>query len=94
LKAVVDLCDPKVQMILQTNSAEIVMNFRSITSGSAPTQLLGERCLASGRIDGLLFDSPAMPGKTNLAVFEAALAVLGSSLAVNDPSNNLLDSLP
>jgi hypothetical protein len=94
LKAVVDLRDPKVQMVLQTNSTEIMMNFRSITSGPAPTQLLGERCVASGRIDGLLFDSPAMPGKANLAVLEAALAVLGSSLAVNDPSNNLLDSLP
>jgi RES domain-containing protein len=94
LKAVVDLRDPEVQMVLQTNSAEIMMNFRSITSGSAPTQLLGERCLASGRVDGLLFDSSAMPGKAILAVLEIAMAVLGSSLAVHDPSNNLLDSLP
>jgi len=55
--------------------------------------VLGERCAASGRIDGLLFDSPAMPGKANLAVFEASLTKLGSFLAVNDPNNNLVDSL-
>ncbi len=94
LKAVVDLRDPKVQTILQTSSAEIAMNFRSITSGPAPTQMLGERCSASGRIDGLLFESPALAGKANLAVFEAALIPLRSSLAVNDPNNNLFDSLP
>jgi RES domain-containing protein len=94
LKAIVDLRDPSVQTILQTNSSEIAMNFRSITAGPAPTQILGECCGASGRIDGLLFDSPAMPGKANLAVLEAALTVLGSSLVVNDPTNNLFDSLP
>ena len=43
---------------------------------------------------GLIFESPALPRKTNLTVFEAALAMLRSSLAVNDPNNNLLDSLP
>lgn len=94
LKAVVDLRDPNVQTVLQTNSAEIAMNFRSVTSRPAPTQLLGERCAASGRIDGLLFDSPAMPGKADLAVLEVALSLLGSALAVNDPANNLFDSLP
>ena len=56
--------------------------------------MLGERCAASGWIDGLVFDSPAMPGKANLAVFEASLTKLGSFLAVNDPTNNLVDSLP
>jgi len=94
LKAVIDLRDPKVQTILRTNSREITMNFRSVTAVPTPTQRLGERCATSGRIDGLLFDSPAMPGKTNLAVFEAALTPLGSSLGVNDPGNHLLDSLP
>ena len=94
LKAVVDLRDPKVLTLLQTNSAEIAMNFRSIMPGPAPTQVHGERCAASGRIDGLLFDSPALPGKADLAVFEAAVPLLGSSLAVNDPANNLFDSLP
>jgi hypothetical protein len=94
LKAVVDLRDPKVMTLLQTNAAEIAMNFRSITAGPALTQMLGERCAASGRIDGLLFDSLALSGKVDLAVLEAALIVLGSSLAVNDPANSLIDSLP
>jgi RES domain-containing protein len=92
LKAVVDLRDPRVQAALHTNSRELALNFRS--SAPATTQELGEHCAASGRIDGLLFDSPAMPGKKNLAVFEASLTKLGSFLAVNDPNNNLVDSLP
>ena len=48
LKAVVNLRDPNVQTVLQTNPMEIRMNFGSITSRPAPTQLLGERCAASG----------------------------------------------
>ena len=94
LKAVVDLRDPNVQAILQTNSAEIALNFRSITTGPAATQVLGERCCASRQIDGLIFESPAMPRKANLAVFETALILLRSSLVVNDADNNLFDSLP
>jgi RES domain len=94
LKAVIDLGDPDVQTVLHTNSAEIAMNFRSVMPRPAPTQLLGERCSASRQIDGLLFDSPAMPGKADLAVLEGTLRVLGSSLVVNDPVNNLVDSLP
>lgn len=94
LKAVVDLRDRNVQNSLHTDSNELGLNFRSVTSGPAPTQTLGERCAASGRIDGLLFESPAMPGKANLAVLESALAILGSTLTVSDPKNNLSDSLP
>jgi RES domain-containing protein len=94
LKAVIDLRDPNVQTTLQTSSAEIALNFRSLAAGPAPTQVLGERCCISGQIDGLLFESPAMPRKANLAVFEAALILLRSSIAVNDPNNNLFDSLP
>ena len=94
LKAVIDLRDLRVQKILRTNSRELAMNFRSITGQPTRSQRLGEHCAASGRIDGLLFDSPAMPGKTNLAVLEAALIALGSSLTVNDPANHMLDSLP
>jgi hypothetical protein len=56
--------------------------------------VLGERCCISGQIDGLQFESPAMLRKANLAVFEAALILLRSSIAVNDPNNNLFDSLP
>lgn len=69
------------------------MNFRSVTSGPAATQMLGERCAASTRIAGLLFDSPAMPGRANLAVLKAALNLLEASFVVNDPAN-LFASLP
>ena len=49
LKAVVDLCDPRVQGLLHTSAAELASNFRSVISGAAPTQVLGERCAACGR---------------------------------------------
>ncbi len=94
LKAVVDLRDAQNQRLLQTNVAELSLNFRSLPPGSAPTQMLGERCAAFGRIDGFLYESPALAGKTNLAVFETALSTLGSSLEVSDPANNLQDRLP
>ena len=94
LKAVVDLRDLNVQNLLPTSSRELAFNFRSLAPRPAPTQILGERCAALRRIDGLLFDSPAVPGKANLAVLEVALCVLGSSLIVNDPQNNLHDQLP
>ena len=48
----------------------------------------------AARIDGLLFESPAVTGKADLAVIETALPVLGSSLTVADPQNNLHDRLP
>ena len=94
LKAVVDLRDARNQRLLQTNAAELSLNFRSLPPGSAPTQTLGERCAAYGRIDGFLYESPALAGKANLAVFETALSILGSSLEVSDPANNLRDRLP
>jgi RES domain-containing protein len=96
LRAVVDLRDPAVQSLLQTNAVELSDNFRSLPSGSAlsPTQLLGQRISASLRIDGLIYESPARAGHADLAVVEAALAVLGSCVVVNDPVNKLSDSLP
>jgi hypothetical protein len=94
LKAVVDLRDPHNQLLLQTTSNELSFNFRSLPAGTAPTQILGERCAASGRIDASLYESPALTGKTSLAVFETSLSGLGSSLAVSDPLNNLHDRLP
>jgi hypothetical protein len=96
LRAVVDLRDPAVQAILQTNPNELSFNFRSLPAGASPaiTQTLGERVAASGRIDGLLYESPARPGHIDLAVIEATLAPLGSSLLVNDPNSNLSDRLP
>ena len=94
LKAIVDLRHPAVQSLLQSSPSEIAFNFRSLIPGPAPTQILGERCASFGRIDGLLFESPAVPGKADLAVIETALPVLGSSLTVADPQNNLHDRLP
>jgi RES domain-containing protein len=96
LRAVVDLRDPVVHKLLQIDAVELSMNFRSLPSGARPavTQMLGERVAASPGIDGLLYESPARPGHLNLAVIEAALKRLGSSLVLNDPNNNLLDSLP
>ncbi|MGH7813564.1 MAG: RES domain-containing protein [Candidatus Binataceae bacterium] len=93
LKAVVDLRDSNVQKILRATAAELAFNFRSQTPPS-PTQSLGDACAAFGRIDSLIFESPAMAGKANLAVMEIALLQLGSSLTVNDPANNLQDRLP
>jgi len=65
LKAVVDLQDHRVRAILQLTQAELEFNFRSLPSGSAPalTQLLGERCVASRRVDGLLYESQTVAGK-------------------------------
>jgi len=95
LRAIVDLRDPAVHKLLRTDAAELSFNFRSSPAGNpAPTQLLGERVAASFGIDGLLYESPARPGHINLAVIEAALNSLGSSLVVNDPNNKLSDSLP
>jgi RES domain-containing protein len=96
LRSVVDLGDPAVQKILQTNPTEISFNFRSLPAATRPamTQVLGARIAASGRIDGLLYESPARQGHLNLAVIEAALTTLGSSLVVNDPNNKLADHLP
>jgi RES domain-containing protein len=96
LKSVVDLQDPNVRAILQITPEELAFNFHSLPSGSAPavTQILGERCAASRRVDGLLYESQTVPGKRALAVLEAALAGLGSSLTVYDPVNGLSDSLP
>jgi hypothetical protein len=96
LRAVVDLRDPAVQWLLQTNSVELSDNFRSLPSGPrpGPTQLLGERISASLRIDGLIYASTARAGHANLAVIEGALGILGSSVVVNDPKNKLSDALP
>lgn len=92
LQAVVDLRLPHVQRRLGPSSAGLMANFRALRP-PAPTQALGEACAAHGRIDGLIYESPARPGHHDLAVFESALAALGSRLIVEDPSG-LADSLP
>jgi RES domain-containing protein len=96
LRAVVDLRDAAVHQLLQTDPVELSMNFRAVPVGAplAATQMLGERVAASLRIDGLLYESPARPGHFDLAVIEATLRPLGSSLVVNDPNNKLSDALP
>jgi hypothetical protein len=96
LKSVVDLQDHNVRAILQLTLAELAFNFRSLPNGSAPavTQILGERCVASRRVDGLLYESQTVAGKKALAVLEVALAALGSSLTVYDAVNGLNDSWP
>jgi hypothetical protein len=96
LNAVVDLTDPAVVRALRTTRSVLQFNFRSLPLLSPPTdsQILGDAFAASGRIDGLLYESPARPGALDLAVIEAALVGLGSSLVVNDPANALRDSLP
>jgi len=95
LRSVVDLRDRINQRILRTNAAELLFNFRSLGMKAPPaaTQLLGDGVAASARIDGLIYESPAYPGHNDLAVIESALAVLGSSLVVNDPGG-VADRLP
>ena len=96
LQAVVDLRDVNTLTTLQLTSNDLSVNFRTVSPGTAPapTQELGECAAASGCVDGLIFESLARPGTINLAVFEANLTRLGSSLAVNDPANNLYETLP
>lgn len=94
LQAVVDLCDPNTLAILQLTKNELASNFRSSGASPTPTQELGERAAASGLFDAFIFESLALPGTINLAVFEANLQALNASLSVNDPANNLYATLP
>lgn len=96
LQAVLDLRDPAIQTALQLTSDHLAMNFRAIPAGGplTETQELGECAAASGCVDGFLYESLAMPGSVNLAVFESNLAPLKSSLTVNDPANSLYETLP
>jgi len=96
LRAVVDLHDWNTLAILQLTKNELSANFRSSGPGASPTptQELGECAAASGCVDGFLFESLALPGAINLAVFEANLRGLSASLSVNDPANNLHATLP
>ena len=68
------------------------MNFRTVAR--AASQELGERTAPSGRIDGFLYESVALPGTANLAVFEANLKALNSTVTVDDPANKLFARLP
>ena len=95
LKAVADLNDASVLVALGLTPADVVFNFRSLgRSGQHATQLLGECCAALGCIDGLMFPSAALVGGQALAVFEASLTTLGSSLTVRRPSGRVWQRLP
>jgi RES domain-containing protein len=96
LQAVVDLRDANTLTTLQLTINDLSVNFRTVPPGAAPapTQELGERAAASGAVDGFIFESVARPGTINLAVLEANLGSLNSSLTVDDPTNNLHDTLP
>jgi len=96
LDAVIDLRDTATCKALGLTQTELAFNFRSLPPGSPPaaTQLLGERCAASGRIDALVFSSMAYKTGTNLAVFEAGLQTLGSYLEIDDPANGISSRLP
>jgi RES domain-containing protein len=96
LQAVVDLRDSNTLATLQLTVRDLAVNFRTVPVGATPTltQELGESAAASGAVDGFIFESLAHQGHVNLAVFEANLSKLNSSLIVNDPANNLHDKLP
>lgn len=96
LQAVIDLRDANTLATLQLTTHDLSVNFRTIRPGAplALTQELGECAAASGCVDGFIFESLARPGTANLAVFEADLRRLNSSLTVNGPANNLYDTLP
>jgi hypothetical protein len=96
LNAVVDLRDPATCRALGLTQTELTFNFRALPPGAppAPTQLLGERCAASGRIDGLAFTSLAYKTGADVAVFEAGLPALGSFLEVDDPATGARLRLP
>lgn len=100
LDSVVDLQDIAVQQLLLTDEVELGFNFRSMPPGApaTPTQELGEAVASSGRIDGLLFPSFAVPRgsglKQNLAIVEAGVATLGSHVEADDPLGRVCHRLP
>ena len=95
LKAVIDLRDAKTLATLQLSPVELAINFRTAPPGTtSATQDLGECAAANGIVDGLIYESLAVPGAINLAVIEANLSRLMSSVKVNDPANQLHDALP
>jgi len=95
LKAVADLRDPAVLALVGLAAADVTFNFRSLgPHGRHATQLLGEHCASLGCIDGLLYPSAAHEGAHAIAVFEASLTTLGSSLTVRRPSGRVWQRLP
>jgi RES domain-containing protein len=96
LQAVLDLTDPDIQAILQTDSNELGANFRAVPVAQrpTPTQSLGEALAREKQIDALWYESSARPGSRCLAVFVAALKPLGGTLEVFDPKSGVTKQLP
>ncbi len=95
LQAVIDLVDPATCAALQITTNELVRNHRMATaSPPTPTQELGEVCAQSGLVDGIVFRSVADPPNLNLAVLEANLARLGSTLEVDPILSGSKHTLP
>ena len=95
LQAVVDLQDPEVLAALGLEPDDVTFNFRSLgPHGRHETQVLGECCARLGCVDGLLYPSAAQAGGEALAVFEASLAALGSSITVHRPNGRVWQKLP
>jgi RES domain-containing protein len=96
LNAVLDLRDAALRHELAITEEDVAFNFRAEPRGSPPTDMerLGEALAASRRADGLLYESLARPGSACLAILEAGVAALGSTVAVRDPQNALAARLP
>jgi RES domain-containing protein len=95
LRALVDLTEARTRRVLRMGLEEIRADFRASKPGARiPTQVLGEACARSCRIDGILYPSLARPAAVNLAVIERSLRALQSTVVVDDIENRLHDRLP
>lgn len=83
LRSVLDLTDPRTRAALGLTHKELFGGPGS--RGHSETQLLGERCAASGLFDGLLYEAAVRPGARCLVVFPDALLKLGSSVRLVGP---------
>ena len=71
LQAVIDLRDHNTQAILQLSPVDLTRNFQTAAIATTPpTQDLGECAATSGIVDGIIYESLAVPGAINLAVVE------------------------
>jgi RES domain-containing protein len=95
LKSVLDLRDETTLRTLGLTREELAANFRNLPAGTqTKTQALGEQCVASGRIDGILYPSLAYEPGTLLVVFVDNLKRLGSYLEFTDPPTGKKLRLP
>jgi RES domain-containing protein len=94
LTAVLDLCDPAVQVALGTNINELQAAWRpvQIRGGVAPTQLLGQLAEASVQWQGMLYPSSKATGACIVAFTDRFVG--NDFIEVNDPLGNLNGRLP